>query len=155
MRPMGKIGRVGGERAPRAEGAGDALPRRRQEAVRDDDAREAVLVLGGDAQADERAPVLADERRVAQVERPAATRVIQVTCRGTCSRAGSAGLSDRPKPTRSGASARKPGAREDRDHLPVQVAPRRLAVQHQDGRAVPRALVDVVDAQHAVAATST
>ena len=51
------------------------------------------------------------------------------------------GLSERPNPTRSGATTRRPAAAEDRDHLAIEIRPGRLAVQTQDRRrhrAVPR-----------------
>ena len=57
----------------------------------------------------------------------------------------------RPKPTRSGATHAVPGGDEHRDHVPVEEAPRRLAVQEQHRRGVRRALVEVVDARDAVA----
>ena len=53
----------------------------RQERVGGDDAREALGMLGDQPQADEAAPVLADERDVAQVERRRARRRIQSTWR--------------------------------------------------------------------------
>jgi hypothetical protein len=46
----------------------------------------------------------------------------------------------------------KPGAGDDRDHLPVQEAPGRLAVQEQHRVGVGRPFVDIVDAQRAALA---
>ena len=128
--------------------ARNALPGGRspvgQERVGGHDAGEPLGVLGHQPQPDQPAPVLADQRDVAQVEglEPAPSS----------SRRGAGRCSRRARPAcRSGRSRRgrarrtQAGADEDGDHLAVQVAPRRLAVQQQHGLGIARALVDVVD----------
>src|SRR5206468_5336772 len=91
-------------------------------------------------EADEAAPVLADERDPAQVERfEQAAHPIDVALVGVLlATYGLVGASEPDQVRRDDAMA---GARDDRDHLPVEVGPGRLAVQHQYGwwpHAVPR-----------------
>ena len=57
----------------------------------------------------------------------------------------SVGLSERPKPTRSGHTTRCPLLHEPVEHVPVEVAPARLAVEAEHRGAA--ALVEVVQAQ--------
>ncbi len=104
---------------------------RREEAVRDHDAVESVGVLGDETQADERAPVLPDERRVLQIDRveprghPVDMALIGVVVElGRLVAAAEADQIGGEHPMSRGC--------EDRDHLPVQVRPRRLAVHAQD-----------------------
>ena len=59
----------------------------------------------------------------------------------------SSGLSERPNPTRSGATARRPRATRRATTAAVEVAPGRLAVQQQSGVGARGTLVDVVHAQ--------
>ena len=57
-----------------------------------------------------------------------------------------------PEPDEVGRDTPEAGLDEHRDHVAVQVAPRRLAVEQQHHRAVGRPLVEVVDAQRAALA---
>ena len=54
-------------------------------------------------------------------------------------RASLLGLVALPKPTRSGATTRSPAARNTRDHLAIEIAPGRIAVQAQPGARARRA----------------
>ena len=74
-----------------------------QAGVGRDDPGDPVGVLGGQAQADQPAPVLADHRDVGQVERVERERAHPLHVPRVRVVARSAGLSERPKPTRSGA----------------------------------------------------
>ncbi|MFH0344605.1 MAG: hypothetical protein ACHBNF_21335 [Chromatiales bacterium] len=47
---------------------------------------------------------------------------------------------------KSGATAR-PSAAEQRDHAPIEIAPRRLAVQAEKDLCVARAFVKIVDTE--------
>jgi hypothetical protein len=116
--------------------------------VRGDDAGEAVRVLGHHAQPDQTAPVLSDQRRPRHLVLPQPgvqpgdlplERVVLAGGRLV-------GPAEADQVRREHA---QPGAGEDRDHVPVQVAPRRLAVHAEHDRSVARALVDVVDPQRA------
>ena len=71
------------------------------------------------------------QRDVAQVEvvEHQLPQPLDVAGVGVVGRCG--GLSERPKPTRSGATHRMPGVGEHRDHVAVEERPRRLAVQQQ------------------------
>ena len=109
-----------------------------QERVGGDDAGEAVGVLGDEAQPDAARPspgttsVMSRRSSWSNSTRaqPVDVALVRVVGRAR------AGLSERPKPTRSGATHAEPGADEHRDHLAVEVAPRRLAVQQQHRPAV-------------------
>ena len=59
----------------------------------------------------------------------------------------STGLSDRPRPIRSRATTRWPRVDQARDHVAVEVGPRRVAVEQQHGGGVPGALVEEVEPQ--------
>ena len=153
MKPTAKSSTVCEKCCQREERLAGRRVAGRQERVGGDDAGEAIGMLADEPQADEATPVLADERDVAQVERVEERGAHPLdVARRRCSRSRAVGLSERPKPTRSGATQRSPAAGEHRDHLAVQVAPRRLAVHQQHDRRVARALVEVVDAQRAVVA---
>ena len=90
-------------------------------------------------------PTSVTSREVDRVEERRASRR-----RGArrCSRRAAVGLSERPKPTRSGAIARRPGVDEHRDHVPVQEATTtaRRASSSTAGR-VRVAFVEVVHPQ--------
>ena len=69
------------EALPRAERIARVAVAGREERVRGHDAGEPVRVLRHEAQPNEAAPVLADERRPGQVERSSRNAVIQSTWR--------------------------------------------------------------------------
>ena len=98
-----------GELLPGEEGVAGIGVARRQEGVGRDDPGEALGVLADQAQADEPAPVLADQRdvRAGRAGRRAARASTRRDGR-RCSRCARLGLSDRPKPTRSGATICSP-----------------------------------------------
>jgi hypothetical protein len=104
-------------------------------------------VLADEAQADQTAPVLPHEGDVLQPElveqrRPhplhvGGVRVVVLRRR----------LVGTPEADEVGGDAAQPGGGQDRDHLPVEEAPRRLTVQQEHDGAAGGALVEVVDAQ--------
>ena len=110
------------------------------------DPREALRGVAHDPQADDAAPVLAEERHVAQRQRiedrmvPADVPSIGVDLRiDRLVRATEADVvpRDHPQSRRS----------EDRDHLAVEIGPGRLSVHEHDQGAVGGPLLDVVDPQ--------
>lgn len=127
-----------------------------QATVGDHDARKAIGHVAHDPQADQTAPVLAEEGDVLQTARRAAATharhlveklfhpldVLQVPILRELD-----GLVRAPHADQVGSDHPKPAPDEDRDHLPVQVRPTRFAVHQQDHLAVARALVDVGHAQ--------
>ncbi len=127
----------------------------REEPVADDDAGEAVGVLGDQTEAEQRAPVLAHQREARQVElvEQRLAEPVDVALVGvlrTRRRLVGAAEADQV-----GCDAPVTGGGQHRDHVAVQVAPRRLAVEQQQRLArlrVGARLVDVVDAQPVAAA---
>jgi hypothetical protein len=134
------------ERAPDLEGRTDARLVGGQAAIGQQNAREALGHLGGQAQADQRAPVLAHERDLAQVQRlnpvPDPRHLAGIAI--VAALAQLVGLAEADQVGREHA---QPRGRNRQDHVPVQVRPGRLAVQHQHRRRVARAFVNVVQAQ--------
>ena len=63
-----------------------------------------------------------------------------------------AGLSERPKPDQVRGHGPEPGVDQHGDHVAVEVAPGRLAVEEEHHRGVRVALVEVVDPQRAALA---
>jgi hypothetical protein len=123
---------------------------RGQPGVRGDDAREAVGVLGDEAQSDEPAPVLPHEHDVAQAQPleerlPGPRDVPGVAVRGHGG--GFVGAAEADQIGRDGAD---PGRGQHLDHPPVEEPPGRLPVQQGDDRAVGRACLDVRHPQPAV-----
>src|SRR5438132_11086522 len=114
-----------------------------QKSIGRDGAGEPVALLRYQPQADQSAPILAEESDVAEIERAQeGAHPIEMSLIGVvraarwfvaAAEAGHVGS--------DGAQAR---GGKHRDHLPVEVAPRRLAVEEQDRR--PLALVDVMEA---------
>ena len=132
---------------PREKGIAHLLVARGQPGVRGDHPREAIGVLGHQSQPDEAAPVLPDEGEVAQVELVEQGRAHPLDVPGigvVVLRVGLVGATEADEVGGDGAEAR---VDEQRDHLAVEVAPRRLAVHEQDGGSVGPALVEVVDAE--------
>ena len=109
--------------------------------------REAIGILGHQAKSDQPAPVLAHERDVAQVELTEKGSahpldMTRVRVRGAVGR-----LVGAAEAHEVGCDTTKSGVGQDRDHLAVQEAPRRLAVHQQHDRSVGRPLVEVVNPQ--------
>lgn len=142
----GEDRRVAGERAPRLEGQGHATLGGRQEAVAHHDPAEPLVLLGGDPQPDERAPVLDERGDVGQVERVDPGRdpfdVAEVGVVLDPRRL--VGFSEADQ---VGHEHPVPRGDQQRDHGAVEVAPRRLAVQQDDRPPVRRPLVHVVHPQ--------
>ena len=89
------------------------------------------------------APVLREQRDVAEVERLDQSLRFAVW-RAMSYQAGSRDLVASPEPDVIGRDAAEPGVSHRRDDVPVEVAPRRHPVDHErDGR-IPGSLVDVV-----------
>ena len=103
-------------------------------------------MLGGDAQPDQRPPVLAEERDLSQIERlDEARHPVDVALIGVVAARGRlVGLAEADE---IGCDHAMAGAGAGSDHVPVQVGPGGLAVQHEHGRSGRVALVDVVHAQ--------
>ena len=102
-------------------------------------------MLRHETQADEAAPVLADEGQPGQPElvEQCGTHPLHVTGVGVVG--ATVGLVGATEAHQVGSDDPEAGARERFDHLPVQVAPRRLAVHEKDLLGSRRrALVDVV-----------
>ena len=104
------------------------------------------------AQADQAAPVLAEERHVVEVElvEQQAAHPLDVAGVGVVAALGR--LVRAAEADQVGGDAPQSGVDQHRDHRPVEEAPRRLAVHEQHDRAVGRALVEVVHAQRAAVA---
>ena len=121
------------------------LVARGEERVRGDHPREPIGVLADETQADEPAPVLADERHVAKVElieerAPHPLDVPRVGVVGACR-----GLVGATEADQIGRDATQSGVDEHRDHLAVEETPRRFAVEQQHDVCVARSLVEIVD----------
>ena len=106
-----------------------------QAGVEHHDPRDTVRLLDREPQPDRAAPVVHDNRGVTKVQILESSGAMQSTCGRSCTSRASIGLSERPKPGRSGAMQRKPASRDGRDHLAPQERPRRLAVEEHDRRA--------------------
>jgi hypothetical protein len=126
------------EPPPRRRAGGGAV---RQTGVGGADAREALRVLGDQAQAEQPAPVLADQRHVGQVERVEQHRAEPLDVPRVRVVLDGGGLVGPAEADEVGHDAPEAGLDEHRHHPAVEVAPRRLAVQQQHRRA--GALVDV------------
>ena len=124
--------------------AGPALAGQRR--VREHQAREAGLILGGDARTEQPAPVLTEQGDAAQVERFDQARqpgdVLRVRVRARIRR-----LVRAPEADQVGHDHAEAGRLQRADHLPVQVAPGRLAVEQEQRLA--RAARSGVDVGHA------
>ena len=106
-------------------------------------------MLADQAQADEPAPVLADQRDVGQVE-PVEEQLahpLDVTGEGVVGALGR--LVRSAEADQVGGHDLQPGTREHGNHLAVEVRPRRLAVQQQHDRRRGIALPQVVHPQRA------
>ena len=112
--------------------------------VQDDEPRDAVGVLDGPAQPDRAAPVLDDDRHAVEVERvEVAADRLDVAVVGVPALVG--GLVRAAEPDEVGAHDAMAARDELVEHVPVEEAPARLAVEAHDRRPVP--LVEVVQAQ--------
>src|SRR5256886_12162818 len=136
------------ELLPGEEGVSEVTVAGREERVRGDDARERALLFGGQPEPDETTPVLAEQREPRQPElfhdRSYPVDVALVRVVGAFR-----GLVRASEPDEVGDHRSEAGAGDDRDHLPVEEAPGRLAVQEQHRVGTRWALVDVVHAQRA------
>src|SRR5664280_2775651 len=109
------------------------------------DPGEPVRVLGNQPQPDEAAPVLADQGHLGQLE------VVEEEAPHPLHVAGEGVLGARCRFVRAaeahevGCDDPQTASGERRDHVTVEVAPRRLAVEQEHDRAVSRAFVEVVD----------
>ena len=131
MPPVGNGVDLLGELLPGEEGVARVGVAGGQEGVGRDDPGEAVGVLADQAQADEPAPVLADQRDVAQVE-PVEEQLahpLDVAGEGVVGALG--GLVRAPEADQVGGDDLQPGCGEHRDHRAVEVGPGGLAVQEQ------------------------
>ena len=127
--PAGReLGHALRELAPGQEGIARRGVAGRQEGVRGDDACEALGRLAGDAQAEQAAPVLADQRDAAQIERlDRGAQPLDVTLiRVVAALARLVGAAEADEIRRDDAVSRRG---EERNHLAIQIRPRRLAVQ--------------------------
>ena len=103
-------------------------------------------MLRHEPQADEPAPVLAEERDALEPEsgqergRPVHVPLVRVV-------APIARLVRPSEPDQVGRDDAMPGVHQRRDHLSIQIRPGGLAVQEQDGRRVLGPFVQVVHAQ--------
>ena len=113
------------------------------------DAGEPVGVLGDESQTHQTAPVLSEERGVAQVEMVDDHLLHPRHVTGV----GVVGLLRRlvalAEADEVGGDHPEPGIDQWRDHLAVEVAPRRFAMHREHDRTVGRALVEIVDTQRA------
>jgi hypothetical protein len=138
------------ELPPREERVGRLDVAGRQERVGRDDPGEARRRLAHQAQPEQAAPVLAQERDRAEPDaideraQPGHVRGVRIVgARGRLVRA--------PEADQVGRHRAQPGRDARADHVAVQERPRRLAVQHQHHRRVARPLVDVGHAQRRAA----
>ncbi len=142
----GQLGRLLREATPGVERLAERLVSRGEPGVRGDDPGEAPLVLGRDTEPHETAPVLADERHGAEVELLHPPRdPVDVALVGVVGAEG--GLVRAPEAHEIRSEDAVTRGDEDRDHLPVEEAPGRLAVEEEHRRRGGRALVEVVDAE--------
>ena len=124
----------------------------REAGVGGHDAREPVGVLGHQPQPEQPAPVLTEQRHLVQVE------VVEGQLAHPLDVPGEGVVRQRerlvrpPEPDHVGRHAPDAGVGEDRDHVPVEERPRRLAVQQQRDRSVGGTGVDVRHPQRAAVA---
>ena len=116
-----------------------------QAGVEDHDAAHPLGLLDREAQADRAAPVVDDERRVAEVEVLEQCRHQLGVAVVACTSRGRSACPSARSPRRSGATQRKPASRTGGITLRQRIRPRRLAVEEDDRR--PLALVDVREPQ--------
>ena len=150
--PVGNSSTSWENRCQREEGLARVGVPGRQERVGRHHPGEPLGVLAHQTQADEPAPVLADQRHVPQVEAVeeelahpldvAGERVVRTLAR----------LVRPPEADQVRGHDLQAGPGEDRDHLAVQVAPRGLAVHEQHERRGGIALAHVVHPQAAAVA---
>ena len=137
---------VAGKGPPHLEGGRGGPPRRGKKTVRHHQPRDPGILLGGDAQTNQRAPVLHEQHDVLQLEafkprrHPLDVPQVGVILDPT-------GLVGAAKTDQVGREHAVAGLSERRNHLAVQVAPSGLAVQQHDRWAVDRTFVEVVHSQ--------
>ena len=138
----GQVGGPLGEVAPGHEAL--AHPAGEEPGVQHHEPRDAVGVLDRPAQPDRAAPVLDDDGDVLEVERVevAADRLDVAVVRVPALVGRLVGAAEADE---VGADHAVPARDEPVEHVPVEVAPARLAVEAEDGRPAP--LVEVVQAQ--------
>ncbi len=140
----GQILGAGHEVTKGQPGVGHRLMAGEQAGVEDDHALDPLGVLDGQSQADRAAPVVHDDRGVAQVERLEQRRHgVDVAVIGVPLDIDR--LIGAPEAGQVGGQAAKAGVADGRDDLAPQKRPGGLAVQEQDRR--PVALVEVGQAQ--------
>ena len=141
-------GAEAGKGAPDQKGLGDRVGTGGQPAIAQHRTGKALRAVGQHAQADQRAPVLAEQGGALQVNRlhPGAHPLHMVAI-GVVGRV--RGFVRAAKTNQVWHQHAVAGSDQHRDHLAVQVRPGGLAVHQQHRRRVARALVDVGHAQAA------
>ena len=103
-------------------------------------------MLGDESEPDEPAPVLADEGDLAEVETlEHGTHPVDVALVGVV--VGRGRFVGAAEADEIGCHSAATCRGKERDHLPVEIRPRRLTVQEEDGWGGLRSLVEVVDAE--------
>ena len=120
--------------------------RRRQARIRDDDSGEAVRVFRHQTQTNQSAPVLPDEGGSLDLilSEPRGHPIDLALVAEIFS---SCGLVRPAKSDEIGREHTKSRFVQDRDHMTIEITPGRLTVHTQNGFAVPRTFVEVMDSK--------
>ena len=106
-------------------------------------------MLGHQSEADETAPVLADQGHPGQIERVEEEGTDPFDMAGEGVLAARRRLVRTTEPDQIGSHRPQAGCSEHRHHMTVEVTPRRLTVEQEDARSLPGSFVEVVDPKDA------